>query len=128
VGFRALTAVGGGAAGVVGSLNGVIVSRNGDGIQASARAGAPPVTLMVANSDVSHNTVRGLFADGSSARMRVGQTSITGNATGVGAFNSASINTYGDNRNDGNVADGAFTLPIIAEEWLSEEASRPSRS
>jgi hypothetical protein len=38
------------------------------------------------------------------------------NVNGVSAVNSASINTYGDNRNDGNTADGAFTLPIIPGE------------
>jgi hypothetical protein len=111
VGIRFQTLAGGGT--VTGMLDGVTSSRSGDGIQVLAAAGAPAGTVMVLNSIVTHNTVRGITADGSSARIRVGGTAITGNITGVSAVNSSNINTYGDNRNDGNTADGAFTLPII---------------
>jgi len=116
VGIRFIASVGGGATGVTGLLDGVTSTRSGDGIQVVAPAGAPPADVMVVNSRVTHNSVRGITADGSAARMRVATTSITANNTGVQAVNSANINTYGNNRNDGNVADGAFTLPIIPQE------------
>jgi hypothetical protein len=118
IGFRVIVSAGTGAPGVTGLLDNVTVARTngGDGIQAVAAAGAPPARLMIVNSNVTANSSRGITADGSSASMRVAHTSITTNGTGVQAVNSAVINTYGNNRNDGNGADGAFTLPIIPEE------------
>lgn len=117
VGFRIVTTAGNGAAGVNALLDRVTASRNaGEGIQAVAGAGAPPAVLMLVNSNAAGNTGAGVTANGVGATMRVGNTNITGNATGVLASNSSSIRTYGNNRNDGNTADGAFTLPIIPQE------------
>jgi hypothetical protein len=116
VGFRIIMTAGTGASGVVGTLDELTVSGNGDGIRVTASGTAPVAAVMITNSVVSDNSVRGLIADGGSARMRVGNTSITGNATGVMPANAGIINTYGNNRNDGNAADGAFTLPIIPQE------------
>jgi len=91
-------------------------SGNVNGIVVNAPAGTTAAVVMVDDSDVSNNSSFGLSTQGSSnARMRVGNTVITGNATGVSVAAGA-INTYGNNRNDGNGSDGAFTLPIIAEE------------
>ena len=118
IGFRVIVSAGTGAAGVTGLLDEVTVARTngGDGIQAVAAAGAPPARLMIVNSNVVANSSRGITADGSSATMRVARSNITTNGTGVQAVNSAVINTYGNNRNDGNTSDGAFTLPAILEE------------
>lgn len=113
VGFRALA---GGTA-----INGVLdhvtaMSTSGDGLAVVASLASPPVTLMITNSDFSGNTSRGIAADGVGATLRVGTSNISGNVTGVQATTSAKINTYGNNHNDGNNSDGAFTLPIIPQE------------
>ena len=117
VAFRAITIAGNGPAGVNGLLDGITAYRTtGDGILLLAGAGAPATSLMVVNSGVAANTGAGLLASGSGATMRVAATNITANGTGVSAVSSSAIRTYGNNRNDGNTADGAFTLPIIPEE------------
>jgi hypothetical protein len=43
----------------------------------------------------------------------VSDTTITGNGTGLAFGGGALVNTYGNNRLDGNGADGAFTAPPI---------------
>jgi hypothetical protein len=121
IGVRLVTAVGNGAAGVTGLLEGVSVMRTSGGItsvgiQALTVAGAPPATLMVANSDVSHNTGKGINSSGSAATIRVANTNITGNSTGVEANAASTLKSYGNNRNDGNTADGGFILPNIDPE------------
>jgi hypothetical protein len=52
---------------------------------------------------------------GAAARLRVGRTTITANATGVTRAGGAIINSYGNNQTDGNGAPGAFTLPALPE-------------
>ena len=117
VAFRAITIAGNGPAGVNGLLDGITAYRTtGDGVLLLAGAGAPATSLMVVNSGVAANTGAGLLASGSGATMRVAATNITANGTGVSAVSSSAIRTYGNNRNDGNTADGAFTLPIIPQE------------
>jgi hypothetical protein len=113
LGLRALA----GGTGISGLLNRVTAMRSsGDGVVASAATASPPVTLMITNSNFSGNTSRGITADGVGATIRVAESNITGNMTGVQATNSGKVNTYGNNRNDGNNSDGAFTLPIIPQE------------
>jgi hypothetical protein len=113
LGLRALA----GGTGISGLLNRVTAMRSsGDGVVASAATASPPVTLMITNSNFSGNTSRGITADGVGATIRVAESNITGNMTGVQALNSGKVNTYGNNRNDANNSDGAFTLPIIPQE------------
>ncbi len=72
--------------------------------------------LMITDSLIALATGTGITATGGAAVLRVSDTSITANATGVTAAGGAIINTYGNNRNDGNGAPGSFTLPAIAED------------
>jgi hypothetical protein len=89
---------------------------NNNGIIVNAPAGTTAAVVMVANSNVSNNAGTGISASGSSlARIRVGTTTITGNGTGVTVGAGTTINTYGNNRNDGNGVNGSFTLPAIPE-------------
>ena len=90
------------------------VANNNNGIVVTT--GGTAAVLMLANSNVSNNAGVGISGNGASARIRVGTTTITGNGTGVSIAAGAIVNTYGNNRNDGNGADGAFTLPAIDEE------------
>jgi hypothetical protein len=113
LGLRALA----GGTSISGLLNRVTAMRtSGDGVVAVAATATPPVTLMITDSNFTGNTSRGITADGVGATIRVAESNITGNLTGVQATNSAKVNTYGNNRNDGNNSDGAFTLPIIPQE------------
>jgi hypothetical protein len=90
-------------------------SGNAAGVLVNAPVASNTAVLMLDHSEVSNNSGIGISATGS-GRIRVGHTSITGNATGVSVGAGAFINTYGNNRNDGNGADGTFTLPALLEE------------
>jgi hypothetical protein len=72
--------------------------------------------LMINESLIGLNSGTGITVTGAAATARVSNTTITGNATGVTAAGGATINTYGNNRNDGNGAPGAFTLPALPED------------
>jgi len=83
---------------------------------------APPATTgqqgQITNALIAQNSGSGISADGSAVTVRVGNTTIFGNAgpgggAGVEILNSAKIQTYGDNRVEANGVDGTFTLPAI---------------
>ncbi len=92
-------------------IDGTTISGNTTGIQIRP-TGTP--TMMLVNSALTANPTAGLVADGGSARVRVGHTTITGNGVGVRASNGAAVNSYGDNRLNGNTTDGEFTGPAAA--------------
>jgi hypothetical protein len=73
--------------------------------------GGASINIMVTNSIVANNANSGVSAD-SAVTMRVGNTTITGNAflggSGVLMSNGAQILSYLDNRLDANSIDGAF--------------------
>jgi hypothetical protein len=71
---------------------------------------------MVTDTRIFNNSVFGIRADGGSARARVGNSTITANATGVSVVNSGAIFTYGTNRLDFNTTDGTFAAPPLAQE------------
>ncbi len=84
-----------------------------------ALRGSSIVAVNVYNSLIANNSGSGIVADGA-LTIRVGNTSITGNGfsggSGVSILNGGQIQSYGDNRNDANAVDGAFTAPIIPKE------------
>lgn len=103
------------AAGAVNAtITNSVMSGNAQGIVVVANANAG--NAMVVDSEVSQNSGTGIVASGGAARVRIGMTTITGNGTGVGATSGGSINTYGNNRLNGNGTDGAFTLPVLAQQ------------
>lgn len=112
-GFRLNTAGNTAAAGLVATLQGVEVSGNAQGVVARAPASTTTATLMVANSSVVNNTDNGIFAVGPGARVRVGFTTITGNATGV-VNAGIEVKSFGNNLLAGNTADGSFTAPNLS--------------
>jgi hypothetical protein len=79
----------------------------GEGMRAIMGAGTNPVRVMVTESTFSFNGLSGIAGDGFGVQMRVGNTTVTGNATGVDAFNASIISSYGDNRVIANPATGA---------------------
>jgi hypothetical protein len=87
------------------------IVNNQNGI--NLNSGGTTASLMLANSNVSHNGINGVVATGALSTGRVGNTTIYGNAVGVAVSGGATLNTYNDNRVDGNGSDGSFTLPAI---------------
>jgi hypothetical protein len=76
------------------------------GITVSA-TGAGTAQLMLVRSEVANNFGAAITADGVNATVRVSESTITGNNSGVATTNSGTIASYGDNRLIGNPAVGA---------------------
>ena len=113
-GFRATTVNTTNVAGINVTVDGSFFSGNTAGFAVVTPPSTTSATVMVSNSTVSNNTNQGLFASGATARIRVGNTSITNNGIALAAGGGAIINTYGDNRLNGNANETTtFTLPAI---------------
>jgi Right handed beta helix region len=99
--------------------NSQFTGTSGNGISILAPVGTTGIGGIMSDSVIAANSGSGITADGSTITLRVGNTSITGNgfagggASGVLLANSAKVQTYLDNRLDGNALDGAFTAPAI---------------
>ena len=87
---------------------------NAGGISVNTPAGTTAAIVTLDHSEVSGNSGTGIATSGTASTIRVGNTIITGNTTGVSVGAGTTINTSGNNRNRGNGADGAFTLPVLA--------------
>jgi hypothetical protein len=84
----------------------------------SAQGTTNNLRMMITDSTVAHNSGFGIIANGATAVLRVGNTNITGNATGVTAAGAAQIISFGNNRLFGNpvvggASDGAFTSTVL---------------
>jgi len=92
-------------------LRGSVVSGNvSDGIRAVTVAGKSPALILVERSSSVNNVGNGLVADGPHAVILLSDTTVSYNGTGVAAVNGGQLISYGNNRNNNNVAsDGAAT-------------------
>jgi hypothetical protein len=96
--------------------NCIVSGQAGDGVKALHPAGQQGILVTMDSCNVSNNSAVGLLGDGASATMRVGDTTISGNATGVSRLNNSQIKSYGDNRLNGNTAaDGTFLAPNLTK-------------
>jgi hypothetical protein len=86
-------------------------SGNANGVVAAA--GPSSLNIMLNESVIAINSGIGILAAGGTARVRVANTTISGNGTGLSFGGGALVNTYGNNRLDANGVDGAFTAPPI---------------
>jgi nitrous oxidase accessory protein NosD len=91
-------------AGVSLTLTDTVASNNSYGVGASASA------VMVRNSTMSNNAV-GISAD-KTAIARVGQSTVTGNGTGLQATNGGQVLSFGTNNVSGNGIDGVATTTV----------------
>jgi hypothetical protein len=92
------------------TLDNVAVARNANaGILVSGAS-----TVMIVNSDVVYNPSFGIRTATGSPTVRVGNTTITGNGTGV-SDGAGTIESYCTNRLNGNGGDGAFFGPCVAQ-------------
>jgi len=97
-----------GAATVKGAVSQTILANNGfAGILVS-----PGATAMITDTSALNNATDGFRAVGAGATMRVGRSVATNNGTGVDNVSGATVQSYGDNKIDGNAADvsGSFTV------------------
>ena len=69
--------------------------------------GTNAVNVTLDNVSVSGNKQIGLLAQGANAQIRTSDSTITGNATGMQGSGGGAIVSFGDNRNYGNVVNGA---------------------
>lgn len=74
---------------------------------------ATPGTVNVHNSSIFNNSSTALSVNGAAARIRVGNNSITGNNLTTAIAGGGVIESYGDNRAQGNVTPPAFTPPTL---------------
>jgi hypothetical protein len=105
--------------GIVGSsisatVENSVFSNDSTGILVTSPINTGTAKLALFDSAVTHNVLYGLIASGPGTTMRVGNTKITGNGTGITTFNTA-IKSYGDNYLDGNTTDGSFTAPNLVK-------------
>ncbi|HEY5722127.1 MAG TPA: right-handed parallel beta-helix repeat-containing protein [Allosphingosinicella sp.] len=96
--------------------NCIVTGQTGDGVKALHPAGQQGILVTMDSCNVSNNSGVGLLGDGASATMRVGDTTISGNGTGVSRLNASQVKSYGDNRLNGNTAaDGTFLTPNVTK-------------
>jgi len=73
------------------------------GMSSITATGSAPVTVMVLRSVAANNGL-GIAAQGTNATLLVGQSAVTGNANGWGIITGGTLQSYGDNKIDGNVS------------------------
>ena len=83
---------------------------NGEGIVAIA-SGTGAVGVMVSNTQ-SVNNINGIVSDGATTTVRVVDSTIIGNVTGLSTVSSGALLSYGNNKVRANATDGAFTAPL----------------
>jgi hypothetical protein len=100
--------------GIRATINNSELSASTFGIIANQPATKAQISIMVTNSTISEHTSSGIFAAGTAARVRIGGSTITNNATAASVAVGGVVNTYGDNYINGNTTtDGTFTaIPL----------------
>jgi hypothetical protein len=94
-----------------------VVADNGFGIRAVVTAGTTTIRMSVNDTTVSNNLRTGIAGTGGPV-VRVSNTTITGNATGVTAIGSGAgtgVLSYGNNRVNGNIAEGSFSGTVAEQ-------------
>ena len=109
------------------SGNGILISidhstfnGNTTGMSIISPGGTNPMSIMLTDSNISNNSGTALNANGIGITMRVGNTTITNNATGLTIAGGATVNSFGTNRVFGNnpfgaPTNGAFTGAIVPQ-------------
>lgn len=93
-------------------FNSSIVNNTGDGVVSAAPAGGGS-TILVEDSEISHNSGNGLRTLNGASVLRVANSLISGNGTGT--LNTAGeLCSFGNNRISGNTANGTLPLPACS--------------
>ena len=108
----AMAEVSGFATGSLDTLPPADVARKAESVGV-AKATASAVDLFVNRSAIVNNGSNGIRSEGAAtARVRISDTTITGNATGLSIGAPAQVISFGNNRIDGNGVNGAPTSTI----------------
>jgi hypothetical protein len=92
----------------------IIGSAGGHGVFADGTDSAA-IDVLLDNVSIADVAVNGVFASGANAVLRLSRSTITGSAQGLLANNGGQIISYGDNRNSGNISNGAPTQTISSQ-------------
>jgi hypothetical protein len=85
-----------------------------DGVVAVTSSGHAPVGVFVSNTSSTNNTY-GIRSIGPNVTVRVDNSKVVGNGTGLVAGGGGALLTYGNNKVDANGADGAFTGSVAVK-------------
>ena len=99
------------------SIRDTRIDSNDAGLLVKVPVGTGNARVLLSNSSISLNNAQGIVVNGGTANtaiVRVGNSAITGNATGLQPINTGLISSYGNNQLDGNGVDGAFSAIIPA--------------
>jgi hypothetical protein len=75
----------------------------------------PAVQLMLDDVLSTENTATGAYAFGSSAVIRITGSTFSGNLQGLQAASGGQVISFGNNRNRGNITDGAPTSTVVTQ-------------
>lgn len=103
--------------GIVGSvinatIRNTVITGNASGMLVKAPPSTGTVKLMLDHTAISNSASYGMIVNGSGSTVRVGNSVISNNLTGLMVLQSAAVLSYGNNLLDGNGTDGAFTGTI----------------
>lgn len=90
--------------------NSLISSNAANGL--AVLGGGSPVQLMLDNVIASENSLAGVLAQGSAAIVRMSGSTLSGNTQGIQVTTGAQVISFGNNRNRGNILDGAPTSTL----------------
>jgi hypothetical protein len=82
-----------------------------DGIIAVTPSGGAPIGVMVTNTKSVNNSI-GIRSIGPNVTVRVGDSIVTANVTGLSFSGGGALLSYGTNKVQANGADGAFSGPV----------------
>lgn len=85
--------------------NSIAASNSSNGIVGTSASGGT-IKMMIAGSESSRNGAFGVIADGSGTTTLLGDSVVTGNATGVGSSNSGTLQSFKTNQIGNNTSDG----------------------
>ena len=88
----------------------VTASNAQDGIVASTPAGGAPIGVMVENTKSTNNAF-GIRSFGPNATVRVSESTVTGNGTGLFFTGGGALLSFGNNEVEANATNGAFSNP-----------------
>lgn len=77
--------------------------------------GGLAVQLMLDNVISSENSVAGVLAQGSAAVIRMSGSTVSGNTQGIQTTTGGQVISFGNNRNRGNITDGAPTSTVALQ-------------
>jgi hypothetical protein len=80
-----------------------------DGIIATTPSGGAPIGVLVTNTRSVNNTGFGIRSIGPGVTVRVEGSKVSGNSTGLGSFGGGALLSAGNNIDEANGANGAFS-------------------